>query len=64
LEVPHIRLDNCYGKLSAFAEAWTQELTWVHAEPDIDSSLKRFETLRQGVQKSLPRRSSDLCASA
>jgi exopolysaccharide biosynthesis predicted pyruvyltransferase EpsI len=42
LNTPHIMLDNNYGKLSSFAEAWTQDCDLMHAASNVGEALARY----------------------
>jgi exopolysaccharide biosynthesis predicted pyruvyltransferase EpsI len=41
LGIPHTVLDNSYGKLSAFIEAWTKSCPFLTLSPSLDEALQR-----------------------
>jgi len=47
LQIPHIALDNSYGKVSGFVEQWTGASGLVHVAKDLPGAFEIYRSLKQ-----------------
>jgi len=47
LGVPHVVIDNSYGKIGAFYERWTKQLSFVERADSLDEAIERANRMRK-----------------
>lgn len=46
LGIPHIALDNSYGKLSGFISTWTKDCPFVRVAPSLDEAIRLWDAVQ------------------